>query len=134
MTIIYYREDLDSKRKTPATSQCSSTTQTTPDKPVEKRGITEEDLTSEAGPSDSYWEVLAERRRAALEESLCENQELHERIHVLEEELDTSKQLLEETRNLVEVLTEMLQEGENEKEEDDLDASLAEEAKEKGDD
>lgn len=57
-----------------------------------------------------YWETLAEKRRSALEESLCENQELYERIAVLEDELNQSKKMLEETRNLVEVLTEMIEE------------------------
>jgi geminin len=56
---------------------------------------------------------LAEKRRAALEDSLIENQELHERIASLEDELNQSKSMLTETRNLVEVLTEMLEEKES---------------------
>lgn len=45
-----------------------------------------------------------------MDESLTENQELYERIAVLEDELNQSKTLLTEARNLVEVLTEMLEE------------------------
>lgn len=74
--------------------------------------VTAEDLTSEA-VGENYWEILAERRRVALDESLKENQELYERIATLEEELDQSKSLLAETRGLVDVLTEMLEEKEN---------------------
>lgn len=48
-----------------------------------------------------------------MEESLIENQELHERIASLEDELNQSKSMLIETRNLVEVLTEMLEEKES---------------------
>lgn len=70
------------------------------------------DLTSEEA-SEEYWKVLAEKRRAALEESLTENQELYERIASLETELNESKSLLEDAQNLVETLTEMLQENEN---------------------
>lgn len=53
---------------------------------------------------------MAEKRRTALEESLIENQELYERIATLEDELNQSKTMLTEARNLVEVLTEMLEE------------------------
>lgn len=71
------------------------------------------DLTSdEAG--EKYWEVIAEKRRVALEESLTENQELYERIASLETELNESNAQLEEARSLVETLTEMLSEAEHE--------------------
>ncbi|KAL1380314.1 hypothetical protein pipiens_014304 [Culex pipiens pipiens] len=63
-----------------------------------------------------YWEVLAEKRRAALEESLSENMDLYEQLSSLKEELSTSQQMLQESRNIVEVLTELLQEDEAEKE------------------
>jgi geminin len=66
--------------------------------------------------------VLAEKRRVALLETVDENVELHERLAKLEDELNLSHQMLEETRNLVEVLTEMLQENE------DSDANVAEAA------
>ncbi|XP_057320868.1 geminin [Microplitis mediator] len=67
-----------------------------------------EDLTSEAGPSENYWEVLAERRRIALDDALEENQELTQRIAKLEEEKKIYKEMLDETRALVEVLQEMV--------------------------
>jgi geminin len=56
---------------------------------------------------------LAEKRREALEETLDENKSLHERIMQLEDELNHSKGMLEEARDLVTVLTEMLEEKEN---------------------
>jgi geminin len=74
--------------------------------------VTIEDLTSEQPVNEKYWQVLAEKRREALEESLTENQELYERIANLEDELNQSKSLLDEARDLVTVLTEMLEEKE----------------------
>lgn len=59
---------------------------------------------STAGPSENYWEVLAERRRIALEDALEENSVLNERIAKLEEENRVCKEMLDETRALVEVL------------------------------
>ncbi|XP_015188734.1 PREDICTED: geminin-like [Polistes dominula] len=67
-----------------------------------------EDLTSEAGPSENYWQVLAERRRIALDEALDENKALHERIVTLQEENRLCNEMLNETRTLVEVLQEMI--------------------------
>ncbi|XP_003706127.2 geminin DNA replication inhibitor isoform X1 [Megachile rotundata] len=72
-----------------------------------------EDLTSEAGPSENYWEVLAERRRIALEDALEDNRELTERVEKLEEEKRIYKEMLDESRALVEVLQEMLGEDGN---------------------
>ncbi|CAL7947255.1 unnamed protein product [Xylocopa violacea] len=72
-----------------------------------------EDLTSEAGPSENYWEVLAERRRIALEDALEDNKELTERVEKLEEENRIYKEMLDESRALVEVLQEMLGEDRN---------------------
>ncbi|XP_043281853.1 geminin [Venturia canescens] len=74
----------------------------------EKIKIEVEDLTSDAGPSEQYWEVLAERRRIALEDALDENRELTERVARLEEEKRAYKEMLDETRALVEVLQEMI--------------------------
>lgn len=76
--------------------------------------ITEKDLTSTESPSAAYWEVLAEKRRVALVETLEENEYLHEKVQTLESELNHSKSMLQQSRELVEVLTEMLQEKENE--------------------
>lgn len=67
-----------------------------------------QDLTSEAGPSENYWEVLAERRRIALEDALEENRELNARVQKLEEENRINKEMLDETRALVEVLQELI--------------------------
>lgn len=111
-------EAIELKRK--KTIVQSQSSQTSPEKKVSgtaKPQITAEDLTSEEGPSEHYWEVLAERRRLALEESLAENMELYDKVNSLEEELNLSKEMLQEAKNLVEILTEMLQEGEAEKDE-----------------
>lgn len=92
-------------------------TQTSPDaKSNNNKKITEEDLCSGTKPGEYYYERLAEKRREALEQSLEENQRLYERIDGLEEELNTSRQQLEEAHHLVAVLTEMLNENEAEQE------------------
>lgn len=78
----------------------------------EHQKIIEEDLTTDGEPSEGYWKTLAERRRIALDISLKENEELHEKINNLEEELNISRAMLDESRNLVEVLTEIIQENE----------------------
>lgn len=101
----------DGKRKIPSQNTASTSSQTSPSLEATGKTVTAEDLTSEHA-GEAYWEVLAEKRRAALEESLVENQELYERIATLEDELNQSKSLLAETRSLVEVLTEMLEEKE----------------------
>lgn len=72
----------------------------------------EEDLTTNGEPSEGYWKTLAERRRIALDISLKENEDLHDKINNLEEELNISRAMLDESRNLVEVLTEIIQENE----------------------
>lgn len=55
---------------------------------------------------------MAEKRREALEVSLEENRKLHERIEGLESELDSSRKMIEETKNLVEILQEIISEQE----------------------
>lgn len=72
-----------------------------------------EDLTSEAGPSENYWEVLAERRRIALQDALEENKELSDHVEKLEEENRVYKEMLDESRALIEVLQDMLGEDGN---------------------
>lgn len=102
------------------------------------RRITEEDLTTEGEPSHGYWKALAERRRLALDESLKENEELHEKVNDLEGKLNISRAMLDESRNLVEVLTEIIQEKDDESSDDatcennetNNDISSAEEAEE----
>lgn len=61
-----------------------------------------------AGPSENYWEVLAERRRIALDDALEENKELSDRVEKLEEENCIYKEMLDESRALVEVLQVLL--------------------------
>ncbi|CAG9798127.1 unnamed protein product [Chironomus riparius] len=99
------------KRKSPAPTT-SKSSQTSPALEPGK-SITTEDLTSDKPVNQHYWEVLAEKRREALQETLVENQELYERIANLEDELNHSKSMLEEARDLVTVLTEMLEEKES---------------------
>ncbi|XP_025206673.1 geminin-like [Melanaphis sacchari] len=78
-----------------------------------------EDLTSTAGPSEKYWEVIAERRRKALEEVLDQNRKLHSVIMALEEENASCKKLLEQTTDLVNTLKEVLNEDDKQAEDDD---------------
>lgn len=92
--------------------------------------------------SVGYWRELAEKRRVALDVSLTENQELHEMNKSLRDQLDVSAAMLNESQNLVEILTEMLEEGDaagtkeaggyerGECSKSVLNASLAEEAEE----
>jgi len=56
------------------------------------------------GPSEKYWEVIAERRRKALEEVLEQNRKLHSIVMALEEENASCKKLLEQTTDLVNTL------------------------------
>lgn len=98
--------------------------------------ITEEDLTTDGEPSEGYWKVLAEKRRVALDLSLRENEVLYEEVNGLRDQLELSNQMLDESKNLVEILTEMLEENErdelNKSECPDalINASIAEEASE----
>lgn len=87
--------------------------QTDPER-LELTKITELDLTTDGEPSEAYWKVLAEKRRVAMEKTLQENAELEEERTNLLDMLDVSAQMLDESRNLVEILTEMLQEDEAE--------------------
>lgn len=107
--------ELTAKRKkteTKAVETQTSPGQRTQQLQLQQKTITVEDLTSndEAGPSEHYWERLAERRRVALEDSLNENKRLYEHIESLEEELNTSRQELEEAKHLVAILTELINE------------------------
>lgn len=74
----------------------------------ETRRVSADDLTNEESPSSSYWQILCERQRAALDAALSENKQLHDRVKVLEEENEQCKILLDETKALVETLKEML--------------------------
>lgn len=78
------------------------------DKEEDKPKITIADLTSDEPPSENYWQLLAEKRRIALDECLQENKTLHERLELLEEEKQVTEQMLEESRNLVETLKEII--------------------------
>lgn len=75
--------------------------------------IEAKDLMSEAGPSENYWEVIAERRRVALEDALEENRDLTERLQKMEEEYRLCQEMLHETRALVEVLQEVIGDDRN---------------------
>lgn len=82
--------------------------------PSQSTSVTELDLTTTDAPSEKYWEHLAEARRRALEDSLCENEALHNRTRSLEEELNVTNEMLDQARGLVDVLKEMLEENEAE--------------------
>lgn len=65
--------------------------------------ITESDLTSEEASAE-YWRLLAEKREESLNDSLQENDRLKEHIDALEQENKICKEMLEESKLLVEVL------------------------------
>ncbi|XP_060857555.1 uncharacterized protein LOC132935113 [Metopolophium dirhodum] len=67
-----------------------------------------EDLTSEAGPSEKYWEVISERRRKALLEALEEHERLQAAAIALEEENWSLEVLMDSTTDLVNTLKEMI--------------------------
>ncbi|XP_057658311.1 uncharacterized protein LOC130895157 [Diorhabda carinulata] len=69
--------------------------------------ITKEDLISDE-PSIDYWKQLAETRGQSLNDSLHEIEVLKENISTLKEENRICKEMLEESKQLVEVLQEML--------------------------
>ncbi|KAJ8927319.1 hypothetical protein NQ314_020233 [Rhamnusium bicolor] len=84
--------------------------------------ITAEDLTSDE-PSADYWRRLAETRGESLNKSFKEIEDLKSNIEVLQEENKICKELLDESKNLVEVLQEMLNEKDDD---DDVDEQAAE--------
>ncbi|XP_012525949.1 geminin isoform X2 [Monomorium pharaonis] len=73
----------------------------------EKIKIELEDLTSD-NPSENYWQILAQRRQMALTDVLEENKKLRQEIKKLEEENRVYKEMLDETKALVEVLQEQI--------------------------
>uniref|UniRef100_A0A1B6M3H5 Geminin n=1 Tax=Graphocephala atropunctata TaxID=36148 RepID=A0A1B6M3H5_9HEMI len=81
-------------------------------KNTEKKTVTAEDLTSEEGPSEHYWQLLAETRRKALEKTLTENQQLHERLDQLTEENGKYRELLNEAQDIIDTLNEVIAEAE----------------------
>ncbi|XP_018403917.1 PREDICTED: geminin isoform X2 [Cyphomyrmex costatus] len=81
----------------------------------ENREINAEDLTCTdiAGPSENYWQVLAEKRRIALKDALKENKEFAKCIEKLKEENHVYNQMLDEARALIEVLQDMMEDDRN---------------------
>lgn len=65
--------------------------------------ITAKDLTSDE-PGVDYWKKLAETRDNALKKVLEENEKLKENISSLQQENKICKEMLDESRHLVEVL------------------------------
>lgn len=65
--------------------------------------VTASDLESDE-PSVDYWKTLAEKRGEALNDSLQENEKLKEDISNLIEENSVCKAMLDESKNLIEVL------------------------------
>ncbi|XP_049792827.1 geminin [Schistocerca nitens] len=94
---------------------CNKSVQTDPEKEL----ISAEDLTSTEEPSENYWKVLAERRRVALEDALKENELLHQKISILEEEKEVCEAMLEETKTLVDTFKEIINDSGNVSIEDD---------------
>ncbi|XP_038209778.1 geminin [Zerene cesonia] len=75
--------------------------------------VTADDLTNPEGASEKYWQILAEKRQQALQESLDENEKLRKIIEDLKEENAQYKQMLEEANSFVEVIKEELANNSN---------------------
>ncbi|XP_017776644.1 PREDICTED: geminin-like [Nicrophorus vespilloides] len=69
--------------------------------------VTADDLTSEE-TSENYWRLLAEKRKAVLDDSFKEIESLKEKVEALKEENKTCKEMLDESKTLVEVLQEII--------------------------
>lgn len=48
--------------------------------------------------------MLAETRRKALEQALIENEELHDKVNMLEEEVKKYKELVTDAQDIIETL------------------------------
>ncbi|CAG4956322.1 unnamed protein product [Colias eurytheme] len=97
--------------------------------------ITVDDLTNPEGASEKYWQLLAEKRQEALQESLDENEKLRKIIEDLKEENAQYKQMLEEANSFVEVIKEELANNSNNDTGIDVnDISTADETTEEGQD
>lgn len=65
--------------------------------------IESDDLTADE-PSENYWRITAEKREEALNNSLQENARLQDKVHNLEEENRICKEMLNESKSLINVL------------------------------
>ncbi|ENN78163.1 geminin [Dendroctonus ponderosae] len=75
---------------------------------TEKYILNIDDLTGEE-PSAEYWKALAETRQESIDEIMHEVEKLKGNISVLQEENKICKAMLEESRTLVKVFKEMLE-------------------------
>ncbi|XP_075978031.1 geminin DNA replication inhibitor [Anticarsia gemmatalis] len=91
--------DIEVKRKNLSTKETQANLDTK---------ITVDDLTNPEGPSEKYWQILAEKRQVALQEALDENEKLRKIIEDLKEENALFKQMLDEANSFVEVIKEEL--------------------------
>ncbi|XP_020289402.1 geminin [Pseudomyrmex gracilis] len=95
-----------------------------------EKEIMPEDLTT-TERSEYYWELLAERKRKALIDTLEENKELDEKLkkseehgRKLEEEIDLFKEMVENTKALVTELADKLDRGDHMNDTSDINNSL----------
>ncbi|PZC79570.1 geminin [Helicoverpa armigera] len=96
--------DVEVKRKNLSTKETQANLDTK---------ITVDDLTNPEGPSEKYWELLAEKRQVALQDALDENEKLRKIIEDLKEENALFKQMLDEANSFVEVIKEELANSSN---------------------
>ncbi|KRT85131.1 hypothetical protein AMK59_904 [Oryctes borbonicus] len=71
-----------------------------------------DDLTCDE-PSENYWRTIAEKRAEALNDSLQENERLRDQVHNLQEENRICKEMLDESKTLINTLQEMMDEVHN---------------------
>ena len=78
---------------------------------VGEQVVTIEDLTSDEANAD-YQRILTEKRGAALDDSFKDIEKLRDNVDSLQEENEICREMLNQSRNLVEVLTDILNEEE----------------------
>ncbi|KAK6625138.1 hypothetical protein RUM43_005429 [Polyplax serrata] len=86
---------------------------TKPDNSTKSDTVLPSDLIID-NPSENYWQNLAESQAKALNSALKENVDLHNKLNELEYENSRLKAMLDEAKSLVEVLTEMIEQNDDE--------------------
>ncbi|XP_045104015.1 uncharacterized protein LOC123499690 [Portunus trituberculatus] len=105
---IFIDSDLKKAVKTASTSTQTDSPQNAAEvpppaspAPTTSKQATIDMLTNDTAPAD-YWEALAEKRREALEDTLQENQKLHEKNKELESEISVLKEENKQLEDMVE--------------------------------
>lgn len=104
MFVFVVNSEKTKKQQQDSATQTDDVDKTSVNKAVQTGAtVTVDDLTGEE-PSVDYWRALAEKRGESLNDSLQENERLREHIDALKEENRICKEMLDESKHLVEVL------------------------------